>query len=258
MRTVALAPCSPFSVSEELLRQTALLARAKGVRLHTHLCETKDEERYTLERFGLRPLDYMERVGWLGPDVWYAHGIHFNDEEIDRLAASGTGVAHCPVSNMKLSSGAARLPDLLAAGVPVGLAVDGSASQDGSDLLEELRICYLLHRLQWKDRAPTGYEILKLATRGSARVLGREDIGSLSVGKCADLFLIDTRRVELAGACEDPKNLLATVGFRQSVDYTMVNGRFTVREGRLADMDEAVLAEQADRVCAAYLRRAGV
>ena len=255
MRTVALAPCSPFSVSEELLRQSALLARAKGVRLHTHLCETLDEERYTLERFGLRPLEYMERVGWLGPDVWYAHGIHFNDEEIDRLAATGTGVAHCPVSNMKLASGVARLPDLLAKGVPVGLAVDGSASQDGSDLLEELRICYLLHRLTWKEKAPSGYEILKLATRGSARLLGRDDIGQLAVGKCADLFLIDSRRLELAGACFDPASVLATVGYRQSVDYTMVNGCFTVRNGRLANLDEDRLSAEANRVCAEYLNR---
>jgi cytosine/adenosine deaminase-related metal-dependent hydrolase len=256
MHRVALAPCSPFSVSAELLRESAVLARERGVRLHTHLCETKDEENFMLAREGVRPLEYMERLGWTGSDVWYAHGIHFNDEEIDRLAASGTGVAHCPVSNMKLSSGAARLPDLLAAGVPVGLAVDGSASQDGSDLLEELRICYLLHRLQWKDRAPTGYEILKLATRGSARVLGREDIGSLSVGKCADLFLIDTRRVELAGACEAPKNLLATVGFRQSVDYTMVNGRLTVRQGRLTGVDEALVSEAANKACRRLLDQA--
>ena len=255
MRTVALAPCSPFSVSEGLLRQTAILARDLGVRLHTHLCETLDEERYTLERFGLRPLAYMERLGWTGPDVWYAHGIHFNDPELDLLAATGTGVAHCPVSNMKLSSGVARLPELLARGVPVGLAVDGSASQDGSDLLEELRICYLLHRLTWKERAPSGYEILKLATRGSARLLGREDIGQLAVGKCADLFLIDTRRVELAGACLDPASVLATVGFRQSVDYTMVNGRFTVRRGRLVNLNEEALSAEANRVCAEYLNR---
>ncbi len=255
MRTVALAPCSPFSVSETLLRETAALARARGVRLHTHLCETKDEERYTLERYGLRPLAYMERLGWVGQDVWYAHGIHFNDGEIRLLAETGTGIAHCPVSNMKLSSGVARLPELLRAGVRVGLAVDGSASQDGSDLLEELRVCYLLHRLQWSREAPSGYEILKLATRGSASLLGRDDIGSLAVGKCADLFLIDSRRPELAGALEDPKSLLATVGFRQPVDYTMVNGRFTVRRGRLCGVDEQALAIEAERVCRAYLHR---
>ena len=255
MRTVALAPCSPFSVSETLLRETAKLARQRGVRLHTHLCETRDEERYTLDRFGLRPLAYLETLGWVGPDVWFAHGIHFNDDEIRLLAQTGTGVAHCPGSNMKLSSGVARLPELLAQGVPVGLAVDGSASQDGSDLLEEIRLCYLLHRLTWSSRAPSGYEVLKLATRGGARLLGREDVGQLAVGKCADLFLIDCRKPELAGALEDPRSLLATVGYRQSVDYTMVNGKFTVRKGRLAGLDEQRLAQEANRACRAYLSR---
>lgn len=255
MRTVALAPCSPFSVSETLLRETAKLARLRGVRLHTHLCETLDEERYTLERFGLRPLAYMETLNWVGPDVWYAHGIHFNDDEIRRLAETGTGVAHCPVSNMKLSSGTARLPELLSAGVPVGLAVDGSASQDGSNLLEEVRVAYLLHRLKWSRLAPSGYDILKLATRGSARILGREDIGQIATGKCADLFLIDSRRLELTGALFDPKNVLGTVGFRQPVDYTMVNGLFTVRKGRLCSIDEQKLADEAEKVCRAYLRK---
>jgi cytosine/adenosine deaminase-related metal-dependent hydrolase len=257
MRTIALAPCSPFSVSETLLRETAKLARARGVRMHTHLCETLDEERYTLDRFGLRPLAYMEKLNWVGQDVWFAHGIHFNDEEIRCLAETGTGVAHCPVSNMKLSSGTARLPALLQAGVPVGLAVDGSASQDGSDLLEEMRVAYLLHRLTWSRTAPSGYEILKLATRGSARILGRDDIGQLAEGKCADLFLIDSRRIELTGALFDAKNVLATVGFRQPVDYTMVNGRFTVRSGRLCGVDEQALAEKAEGVCRQYLHRAG-
>ena len=147
MHRVALAPCSPFSVSAELLRQSAILARQYGVRLHTHLCETRDEEHYTLEHYGVRPLEYMASLGWTGPDVWYAHGIHFNDEELRELARTGTGVAHCPISNMKLASGVARVPEMLALGVPVGLAVDGSASNDGSSLMEELRVAYLLHRL---------------------------------------------------------------------------------------------------------------
>ena len=255
MRTLALAPCSPFSVSEALLRESARLARQRGVRLHTHLCETKDEERYTLERFGLRPLAYLERLGWVGPDVWYAHGIHFHDDEIRLLAETGTGVAHCPGSNMKLSSGVARLPALLRAGVKVGLAVDGSASQDGSDLLEEIRLCYLLHRLTSSREAPSAYQVLKLATRGGAALLGREDIGCLAPGKCADLFLIDCRKPELAGALEDPKSLPATVGYRQPVDYTMVNGKFTVRKGRLTGVDELRLAEEANRVCREYLSR---
>ena len=144
MAMVALAPCSPFSAGEELYRQTAILARSLGVRLHTHLCETKDEEKYVLDRYGKRPLAYMESMDWLGKDVWFAHGIHFNDKELALLAATGTGIAHCPISNMKLSSGICRIPDMLRLGVPVGLAVDGSASNDGSNLLEELRVAYLL------------------------------------------------------------------------------------------------------------------
>ena len=253
MRQIVLAPCSPFSVSGELLRQSALLARQYKVRLHTHLCETKDEERYTLERFGLRPLAYMERLGWLGEDVWYAHGIHFNDQELKLLADTGTGVAHCPASNMKLSSGVCRLPEMLKLGVPVGLALDGSASNDGNSLLEELRTAYLLHRLHSSERAPSGYDLLKIATQGGARVLGRTDIGSVEEGKCADLFLVDSRRLELVGSCFDPKNLLATVGLRGPVDYTVVNGRITVRRGRLAALDEEALAAEADACCRRYL-----
>ena len=253
MRQVALAPCSPFSVSSELLRQSALLARELGVRLHTHLCETKDEERFTLEKFGMRPFAYMQSLGWTGPDVWYAHGIHFNDAELAALAETGTGVAHCPISNMKLSSGVARVPDMLRLGVPVGLAVDGSASNDGSNLLEELRVCYLLHRLTAGDAAPTGYDVLKLATRGSARLLGRSDIGCLAEGMCADFFLVDSRRLELVGACEDPKAMLATVGHKGAVDYTFVGGRMAVADGRLTGVDEGRLSHEANTRLKKYL-----
>ena len=240
MRQVALAPCSPFSVSADLLRESAALARQYRVRLHTHLCETKDEENYMLQREGMRPLAFMEKLGWVGSDVWYAHGIHFNDQELRLLADTGTGVAHCPASNMKLASGVCRLPEMLDLGVPVGLALDGSASNDGNSLLEELRTAYLLHRLTYSSRAPSGYDLLKIATRGGARVLGREDIGSLEVGKQADLFLIDSRRLELVGACYDPKSVLATVGVRGPVDYTVVRGRVVVREGRLAGVGAPV------------------
>ncbi|MDR0840653.1 MAG: 8-oxoguanine deaminase [Christensenellaceae bacterium] len=253
MRTVALAPCSPFSVSAALLKQSALLARQHGVRLHTHLCETRDEEAYTLARYGLRPFAYMQSLGWAGPDVWYAHGIHLNDAELRELAATQTGVAHCPISNMKLASGVARLPDMLRLGVPVGLAVDGSASNDGSSLLEEMRVCYLLHRLHYGNAAPGGYDILKLATRGGARLLGRQDIGQLAPGKCADLFLLSSRRLELAGACLDPKSVLSTVGVRGAVDYTVVQGRVRVQSGHLCDIDEAALAAKAEKKIARYL-----
>ncbi len=255
MHRVALAPCSPFSVSAELLRQSALLARQYGVRLHTHLCETKDEENFMLQREGVRPLEYMARLGWIGEDVWYAHGIHFNDAELRLLAETGTGVVHCPISNMKLSSGIARIPEMLELGVPVGLAVDGSASNDGSSLMEELRVAFLLHRLNSSRKAPTGYDILKMATRGSARLLGRDDIGQLSVGKCADLFMIDARRLELVGACMDPKSVLGTVGVRGPVDYTVVQGRVTVKEGRLTTVEEDKVAHAANEKCREYLSR---
>ena len=254
MHRVALAPCSPFSVSAELLRQSAILARQYGVRLHTHLCETKDEERFMLEREGVRPLAYMERLGWIGDDVWFAHGIHFNDEELRLLAQTGTGVAHCPISNMKLSSGVARVPEMLALGVPVGLAVDGSASNDGSSLMEELRTAFLLHRLCSSKAAPSGYDVLKMATRGSARLLGRDDIGQLAVGKCADLFLIDSRRLELVGSCFDAKSVLGTVGVRGAVDCTVVHGKVTVRDGHLVTVDEARVAYDANEKCRSYLQ----
>lgn len=253
MCRVALAPCSPFSVSAELLRQSAILARQYGVRLHTHLCETKDEENFMLEREGCRPLAYMERLGWVGNDVWYAHGIHFNEEELRLLAATQTGVAHCPISNMKLSSGIARIPEMLELDVPVGLAVDGSASNDGNSLLEELRVAYLLHRLNSSKAAPTGYDILKMATRGSARLLGRDDIGQIAVGKCADMFFIDENRLELVGADYDVKSVLGTVGVRGAVDYTIVHGRVTVQDGRLVQVDEGKLAQEANEKCRAYL-----
>ena len=256
MHRVALAPCSPFSVSAELLRQSAILARQYHVRLHTHLCETKDEENFMLEREGIRPLEYMARLGWLGDDVWFAHGIHFNDEELRLLAQTGTGVAHCPISNMKLASGVARIPEMLSLGVPVGLAVDGSASNDGSSLLEELRVAYLLHRLTSSRQAPTGYDILKLATRGSARLLGRNDIGQLCEGKCADLFMIDSRRLELVGCGQDAASVLGTVGVRGPVDYTVVQGRVTVRGGHLVTVDEEKLAREAEEACRAYLSKA--
>ena len=255
-RQVLLAPCSPFSVTAELLRQSAILARQYGVRLHTHLCETKDEERFTLEAAGLRPYAYMESLGWTGPDVFFAHGIHFNDDELKALADTGTGVAHCPISNMKLASGVARVPEMLALGVPVGLAVDGSASNDGSSLMEELRVCYLLHRLTSSEKAPSGYQVLKMATRGSARLLGREDIGQLAVGKCADFFLVDSRRLELVGGEYSPADVLGTVGLRGPVDWTVVNGKVVVKESHLATIDEEKIAADARKACADYLAKA--
>ena len=255
MHQVALAPCSPFSVSKELLQESAKLARSLHVRLHTHLAETKDEENYTLKRYGMRPLEYMESLGWTGPDVWYAHGIHFTDNELDVLARTGTGVTHCPISNMKLSSGIAKIPQMLRLNVPVGLGVDGSASNNGSNLLEEMRVAYLLHRLNSSDKAPSGYDILKMATRGSARLLGREELGCIAPGMAADFFLIDLNRLELTGAAFDLKSMLCTIGFKGSVDYTVVNGKVVVKDGRLTRLSEEIIARKADAAVRAYLNR---
>ena len=242
MRQIVLAPCSPFSVSEALMVETAKLARSLGVRLHTHLAETRDEENYVLEKTGLRPLAYMEKLGWLGKDVWFAHGIHFTADELRQLARTGTGVAHCPASNMKLCSGVARIPEMLAMGVPVGLAVDGSASNDGSNLLSEIRTAYLLHRLTYGSQAPSGYDMLKIATRGSASVLGRADIGHLAPGMAADLFMVREDQLALAGGTCDIGAMLATVGLAAPVDYTIVGGRIIVANGRLIAQDEEALA----------------
>lgn len=248
MSQIILAPCSPFSVTEDLMVKTAELARTKNVRLHTHLAETKDEEQYCLENFHKRPLDYMESLGWLGEDVWFAHGIHFNDEELKRLAATKTGVAHCPVSNQKLASGTAKIPRMLELGVPVGLAVDGSASNDGSNLLAELRASFLIHRLTSSAQAPTGYDLLKVATKGGATLLGRPDLGSIEVGKAADLFMIDTDRLEYVGTCFDPKSLLATVGVFRPVAYTIVNGQIVVKNGELCKVAESEIIKKAQHL----------
>ena len=257
MHQVSLAPCSPFSVTTQLLKDSAVLARQLGVRLHTHLCETIDEENFTLQAVGMRPLEYMESCGWVGPDVWYAHGIHFNDDELKFLARTGTGVAHCPVSNMKLASGVCRVPDMLKLGVPIGLAVDGSASNDCSNLMAEIRAAYLLHRLHASANAPTGYELLKMATMGSARLLGREkEIGSLEVGKAADLFMIDVDIPDLVGAKKDPACLLGTVGYSRPAKMVMVNGKVVVEDGQLLGIDEEAVRVHASGLVDTMLKKA--
>lgn len=244
MRQVVLAPCSPFSVTADLMKESAKLARSYGVRLHTHLCETKDEERFTQSTRGMRPLAYMESVDFVGSDVFYAHGIYFNDEELQFLAKTGTGVAHCPCSNMKLSSGVARIPDMLRLDVPVGLAVDGSASNDASNLMEEMRAAYLMHRLQYGAQAPSGYDLLKMATRGSARLLGRKKLGQIATGCAADLFAIRYDRMEMAGVERDEANLFGTVGYHLPADAVWVGGKLTVKDGALTRIDEDRTAAQ--------------
>ena len=240
---IVLAPCSPFSITGDLMKESAALARQYGVRLHTHLAETEDEEQFCIELFGHRPVAYMEVVNWIGPDVWFAHSVHMNESEIGLYAESGCGVAHCPNSNMRLASGIAPILKMLTAGVNVGLGVDGSASNDGSNMIEEVRQAMLLSRLgaglegaslSTDEASPlmTARQALRMATRGGAAVLGRNDIGSLEVGKCGDFFAVNLQQLNYAGALHDP---LAALAFCAPVkaDYTVVGGRLIVKDGQL-------------------------
>ncbi|CAL9379480.1 8-oxoguanine deaminase [Streptomyces sp. enrichment culture] len=242
MTQVAVAPCSPFSVSTELMRQGAELARRLGVRLHTHGSETVEEEKFCHELFGMGPTDYFESTGWLGDDVWMAHCVHMNDSDIAAFARTGTGVAHCPSSNARLAAGIARVPDMLAAGVPVGLGVDGTASNESGELHTELRNALLINRLgAHREKALTARQALRLGTHGGARVLGRADeIGSLEPGKLADLVL--WRMDTLAHASiADPVTALV-FGAAAPVTASFVNGRRIVENGRLLTADEDAVA----------------
>ena len=237
MVQIAVSPCSPFSVTEDLMRESAALARDRGVRLHTHLAETVHEEEYTKETHGVRPVEWMEQLDWAGPDVWFAHCVHVHHGEINRMANDGTSVAHCPTSNMRLASGVPPVAGLLEAGVPVGLGVDGSASNDGGHMLGEARQAMLLARLaaspHFKEGPLMGARgALELATRGGARVLGRNDLGSLAPGKCADFAAVSLDRIEYAGALHDP---VAAVLFAApvTVDHSYVGGRAVVRDRQL-------------------------
>jgi 8-oxoguanine deaminase len=262
MTRIALAPCSPFSVTPDLMLETAKLARAYKVMLHTHLCETKDEEEFCISRFGKRPVALMEDLNWIGPDVWYAHAVHVNDLEIEQFAQCGCGVAHCPRSNMRLASGIAPLRTYLNAGVKVGLGVDGSASNDGSSLLLEARQAMLLSRLEIAERERRNEtfnplqlgarEALAVATIGGAKVLGRDDIGSLEVGKRADFFAVNLNRLEFAGALHDP---IAAIIFcaTSKVDVTVVNGRVIVKDCQLQTLETEGLIETHNRLARAMV-----
>ncbi|WP_133626909.1 8-oxoguanine deaminase [Fonticella tunisiensis] len=252
MQRIALAPCSPFSVSRELLIQSRDLARKKGVMLHTHLAETKDEERFCIEKYGMRPVRLMESLGWIGPDVWFAHVIHINEDEIKVL--KGSGIAHCPSSNMKLSSGICPTTDLVEAGVKVGIAVDGSASNDGSNMWEEVRRAYLLNHLRYGTDGLDAYQVLKLATRGGAEVLGRDDIGVLQRGRAADIVLFDLNDIAYSG-CHDPLIGLVTCGNTSIVKMTMVNGRVVVKDGRLTTIDTEEMAKKAHEVASDIVKK---
>ncbi len=251
MTRVALAPCSPFSVSRDLMRESAALARAhRGVRLHTHLAENQADVSYSLAKFGLTPGDYAESVGWLGADVWHAHCVHLTDDSIAKFARTGTGVAHCPCSNLRLASGIAPIRKMVCAGVPVGLGVDGAASNDATNLLHEARQACLLARVNDLDaNAMSARGALELATRGGARVLGRDDIGSLAPGMSADFIAINITRAAYAGAQHDLVGALVLCQ-TDRVDYSFVNGKRIVDQGRLVTVDLPVLVEKANRLAA--------
>jgi len=235
MIRVGIAPCSPFSVSRELMRDAALLARDQGVMLHTHLAENDDDVTYSMENFGCRPGDYAEQLGWTGDDVWHAHCVKLDAAEIDLFAHTGTGVAHCPCSNMRLGSGIAPVRAMRDAGVKVGLGVDGSASNDSGDLMAEARQALLLQRVAHGGDALSGRDALEIATLGGAAVLGRDDLGSLEVGKRADFAAYRTDTIALAGAWDPVAGLIFCGPLR--AEHTVCEGRFVVRDGRLATMD---------------------
>lgn len=247
MLRVVVAPCSPFTVSQNLMRESAALARAYHVHLHTHLAENANDVAYSLERFGLLPGDYAGDVGWVGHDVWHAHCVQLNDREIGLFGRTGTGVCHCPSSNMRLASGIAPVKKLRAAGVRVGLGVDGSASNDSGHLLGEARQAMLLARVGGDPAGMSAREALEIATLGGARVLGRDDVGAVMPGMAADLaaFRLDTPA--MAGALHDP---VAALVFSQPghVDVSIINGRVIVREGQLATLDLPVLVEQHNKL----------
>ncbi len=254
MLQIVVAPCSPFSVTPDLMREAAGIARSYGVRLHTHLAETLDEERFCLDEFGQRPLAYAEDLNWAGEDVWFAHAVHINPNEVERMAKSRIGVAHCPSSNMRLASGIAPVRRYLSADVAVGLGVDGSASNDSSHLLAEARQAFLLSRvgsavapeIDDSTHLLTARQALELATIGGAKVLGRSDIGSLEPGKCADFVAIDLDSVEYAGAKHDPV-AAAILCASVPVDFNYVHGKPVVYEGKLLPVEIEPLIERHNR-----------
>jgi cytosine/adenosine deaminase-related metal-dependent hydrolase len=254
MVKVAVAPCSPFSVTGELMKEAAELARRHGVRLHTHLAETDDEEEFCRERFGCNPTEYVDSLGWLGPDVWMAHSIHLDDAAVARFGATGTGVAHCPSSNARLGAGIARVTDLVAAGAPVGLGVDGAASNEDGQLLTEVRSAALWARLRGGPTAMRTRDALRLATIGGAKVLGRDaDLGSIEIGKLADLALWDFNDIGHADIV-DPIAALV-LGPVSHVDTLIVNGELVVKDSNLVNASHEEIASEARAASKTLLSR---
>ncbi|MCF7823007.1 MAG: 8-oxoguanine deaminase [Candidatus Marinimicrobia bacterium] len=255
MTRISLAPCSPFSVTPELMKQTASYARDNQLQIHTHLAETLDEEKFCLEKFGSRPVGLMKELEWLSSNSWYAHAVHLNDSEIMTMGSKKVGISHCPSSNMRLGSGIARIKELIDAGVNVSLGVDGSASNDSGDMLLEMRNAMLLSRLRNQEFWLTARDVLRMATRGGAAVLGRDDIGEISVGKQADLALFDMSGLSQAGGMSDPVAALVFTTHRKPVEYLIVQGSILLRQGE-SGLDEYKLTSEHNRIAETMLKKA--
>jgi cytosine/adenosine deaminase-related metal-dependent hydrolase len=255
MCRIVIAPCSPFSVTPDLMRASVALARERGLTLHTHVAETLDEEQFCLRKFGVRPVELMQQLGWVGSDVWWAHCVYLDADEIRLMAETGTGAAHCPSSNMRLGSGVAPIRAMVDAGVKVGLAVDGSASNDGGHMLAEARQAMLLQRVKLGASALSAEEALWLGTRGGAAVLGRDDIGALAPGWAADFIGVRLDWLALAGAQADP---LAALLFcaPPTVDLSVIDGRIVVQDGKLLSLDLPAAISRHNELACELLQRA--
>ncbi|MBU2573574.1 MAG: 8-oxoguanine deaminase [Elusimicrobia bacterium] len=255
MTRIALAPCSPFSVTTELLKLTAEMAKKWGVRMHTHLAETNDEDDFCLKTLRMRPLEYMESAGWVSEgNAWFAHCVYINEKEAKKMGRTKTGAAHCPCSNLRLGSGIAPIRMFLDNKVPVGLAVDGSASNDASDMLGEVRQCMLVHRVKSGVASMPARDAFRIATRGGAAVLGRDDIGSITPGKAADLAIFDVSGLDFVGSQSDPLASLLFCGASHRTRYTVVNGKVVVKNGRLVNVDETKLTARANKAASRLLK----
>lgn len=256
MLRIALAPCSPFSVTPSSMQKTVEVAEKYGLQIHTHLAETKDEEKFCLEKFGKRPFKFMQDLGWIRHNAWFAHSIYLNDSEISAAAKAGVGVAHCPSSNMRLGSGIAKIKEMLEGGVNVGIGVDGSASNDASNMLLEIRNAMLISRLREPKYWLSTEDVLWMATKGGAKALGHKDIGQILPGMCADICMISMDRLEYAGAGHDPAAAVVFNAALQPVDWLIVNGEIRVKEGRVRDLDEASLISRQQEISTTLIAEA--
>ena len=255
MLRIALAPCSPFSVTPELMRSTADYAKANNLLIHTHLAETLDEEYFCIDSYGKRPVNYVDSLGWIDKHAWFAHTVHLNDDEIKLMGKAGCGTSHCPSSNLRLGSGIARIKEMTDVGISVSLAVDGSASNDSSNMLSEIRNAMLLSRLREEQYWLSARDVLWMSTRGGAQVLGRNDVGELTVGKQADIAMFSMDSIEYAGGMSDPLASLVFTVRTSPVDHLIVNGKVQVRNGKL-DFDEKKHIKEHNRVSAEMLKKA--